>query len=490
MAISLNRLIKVLPSVIKAAGDAINLNGVILADNSYLPIGKALPFTSADTVLAAFGSASNEYKAALTYFNGPNNKTSTPAKLFFARFNATDSNAALIGANLNITLVQLKALSGTIILSINGVSKTATVDLSKATSFSNAATLIAAQLTGTEVVYNEITKQYKITVTGSKATDTEITLATGTIADALGLTSASGGVVSKGALATNASDLFTWLNASTLNWYSFTTLQEATDAQHLDLASWVNGQDNRFAYIAWTSSGTAQVSGNQDTILAQIDSASYGNVCPIYAPDSTLSAAVMGYCASLDFNRNGGKVQAAYRQFSGITPNVESNTNYDALTDNGYNFYGAYAANIDTYPLFQSGRITGDFMWLDNHAAQAWLNANVQLMAVTLLMGNSNIPYDAVGRQRFETVMVTPLERFKSWGGCVTGTDLDNNQILQITQLLGVDKSQALVANGYVIHVGEFTSTMRANRTTPPIYILYANGGAFRTLTINSVEVQ
>jgi len=110
MAISLNRLIKVNPSVITAVGNAIDLNGVILSDNDYLPAGTALPFASADTVMARFGSNSDEYKAAKIYFQGVNKATTTPSKLYFARFNRSESNAALIGANLKLTLVQLKAL--------------------------------------------------------------------------------------------------------------------------------------------------------------------------------------------------------------------------------------------------------------------------------------------------------------------------------------------------------------------------------------------
>lgn len=490
MSISLNRLIKVNPSVIKAVGNAIDLNGVILSDNAYLPVGTTLPFASADTVLAKFGSTSDEYKAAKIYFQGVNNKTVSPSKLYLARFNRTDSNAALIGANLKLNLVQLKALSGEITLSVNGSVQTANINLSEAASFLSAAVLIENALTGVTVDYNETTKQYKILVTGDTATDTEITAATGELATSLGLTSASGAYVSAGALATNADDFFTSLLNVTANWYSFTTLFEATDAQHLDFAGWVSAQEARFNYVAWTSNQSALVSGNTETILYQINQASYASVTPVYATSYDKPVNILGYYASLDFNRVNGRVPLHYRALDGLTPDVVTNAQYDALNDNGYNFYGGYAANIDSFTMWQPGRVTGSFMWADTHAAQAWLNANIQLMILNTLMANVSIPYNPKGREMFASPLVTTLEQFKSWGGCVTGTDLDNSQVLQIKELLGFDASSALTAKGYVIHIGAFTSTMRANRTTPPCYVIYADGGSFRTIELNSVEVQ
>lgn len=490
MSISLNRLIKVNPSVIAAVGNAIDLNGVILSDNPYLPVGTSLTFSAADTVKTRFGTNSDEYNAAKIYFQGINNATKSPSRLFFARFNRTDSNAALIGATLKLTLSQLKSLSGNITLSVNGESKTADVDLSAATSFLNAAVLIENAITGVTVDYNELTKQFKITVTGDNAENTEITAATGSLSSSIGLTSDSGAYVSKGAKATNADDFFTTLLSTTANWYSFTTIFEPTDDQHLDFTSWVTAQESRFNYVMWTSNKSALVSGNTDTILYKVNQSEYSSITPVYSESFINPVNILGYYASLNFDQINGRVPLHYRALDGLSPDVSDNADYDALDDNGYNFYGGYAANTSNYSMWQPGKVTGDFMWADAHAGQAWLNANVQLMILTTLMANISIPYNLAGKEMFASPLVTILERFKSWGGCVAGTDLDNGQILQIKQLLGYDASQALTANGYVIHIGAFTSTMRKNRTTPPCYILYADGGSFRTITLNSVEVQ
>ncbi|RKS87331.1 uncharacterized protein DUF3383 [Orbus hercynius] len=492
MSISLNRLIKVLPSVIKAAGNAIDLNGVILSDNDYLPVGTALPFASSDTVLAKFGSNSDEHKAAKIYFQGVNNATTTPSKLFFARYSANSSAAALIGNNLKLTLADLKKIKGEMTLSVNGEEQTVEVDLSSAASFDSAAEIIGGELSGAEIEYNEITKQFKIyCLTGSvKPEDSSIGFASGLVADALALSMESGAYISEGNAGMTADSFFASLLSKTANWYSFTTLFEATDAQHIDFADWVNAQEARFNYVGWTSSGTALVSGSAETILYKINEANYANVTPVYSLSYDKPVNVLGYYASLDFNRVNGRVPLHYRSLDGLTPDVSSNADYDALNDNGYNFYGGYAANIDSYAMWQPGRVTGDFMWADTHAAQAWLNANIQLTILNTFMSNLGIPYNPAGKEMLASPLVTPLEQFKSWGGCVTGTDLDNSQILQIKQLLGYDASSALTAKGYVIYIGKFTSTSRANRTTPPCYVLYADGGSFRTITLNSVEVQ
>lgn len=490
MSISLNKLIKVNPSVIKAAGSAIDLNGVILSDNDYIPIGTGLSFKGADTVMTRFGADSDEYKAAKIYFQGYKGAAIMPSQLYFARFNRAASNAALIGANLNLTLSQLKQLSGDITLSVNGTEKTATISLADVESFSDVTTLLSDELEDVAVTYNAVTKQYKITANGDNAAKTEITVATGSLADGLGLTSATGGLVSLGSDIATADTFLTSLLAFTANWYSFTTLFEATDEQHLDFSGWVSAQQSRFNYVAWTSNGTALVSDSKETISYKINDANYSSVTPVYSLSYDKPVNVLGYCAALNFGQVNGRVQLAYRTLDGLSVDIKSNLNYDALTANGYNFYGGYAANIDSYAMWQSGIVTGDFQWLDAHAGQAWLNANIQLTIFNTLSAGFNVPYNAVGREMFATPIVTPLEQFKSWGGCSEGTDLDNNQVLQIKQALGFDGSQGLTAKGYLISIGAFNSTMRANRTTPPCYVFYADGGAFRTITLNSVEVQ
>ena len=78
MAIPASRIASVIPSVLSAAGSALDLNGLILSQNASIPIGAMLPFESAAYVGSFFGLTSTEYLMAEIYFQGPNGATTTP----------------------------------------------------------------------------------------------------------------------------------------------------------------------------------------------------------------------------------------------------------------------------------------------------------------------------------------------------------------------------------------------------------------------------
>ncbi|MBA1169521.1 DUF3383 family protein, partial [Klebsiella pneumoniae] len=121
MAISLSKIAQMLPGVLKATGTAIDLNGLFLTDSAYAPVGAVPSFSSADEVKAYFGSASIEYTAAVLYFAAFTGKTQMPGKLYFSRFN-TAAVAAFLrsGSHAATTLAQLKLLSGTLTLTVDG----------------------------------------------------------------------------------------------------------------------------------------------------------------------------------------------------------------------------------------------------------------------------------------------------------------------------------------------------------------------------------
>lgn len=167
MSIPASQIVQVNPGVISGGGNALNLNGVILTENTAVPIGTAMPFVTADAVSSFFGATSVEASLAAIYFGGRNNKTLTPGQLFFWQYNASAVAAYLRSGSLAaMTLAQLQALSGTIIVTVNGTQYTSSsISLSSATSFSNAATLIQAGFTspGFSVSYDSQRSAFVIT---------------------------------------------------------------------------------------------------------------------------------------------------------------------------------------------------------------------------------------------------------------------------------------------------------------------------------------
>ncbi len=227
MSIPASNIVQVVPSVLSAGGNPLALNGLILSNSPYLPVGAPISFPSAAAVLAYFGSyawsgsittvsgsnivtvnstasgvlavnqllqallatglppgatitsfgtyttvngygtinmnvnatasgtfsaTSNslEYNMAAIYFNGYTTGTTKPTALWFSRYTQMPIQAWLRGISLGAgaTLAMLQAVtSGTLQVTINGsLYQTGALNLSGATSFSNAATLMTTAL--------------------------------------------------------------------------------------------------------------------------------------------------------------------------------------------------------------------------------------------------------------------------------------------------------------------------------------------------------
>ena len=135
--------------VIAAGGNPLSLNAIFLTDDNSLPIGQLTNFPSYTSVASWFGAGSNQAKWANIYFNGSDNSTIKPDGLIFAPFPKTAVAGFLrSGVVSQMTITALQALTGTVIISQDGVSRTsASINLTGASSFSAAAALIQAGFT-------------------------------------------------------------------------------------------------------------------------------------------------------------------------------------------------------------------------------------------------------------------------------------------------------------------------------------------------------
>lgn len=494
MAISLSNIVRVIPGVLKVSGSALDLNGLILTDSAYAPVGSVLSFSNAADVATYFGSESIEAEMSPWYFNGYNNASRTPGELLFARFNA-EAVAAFLrsGSMSDVSLADLKLLSGTLTLTINGSrTESGNIDLSSVTSYAEAAEQIATAINGSDtlvaVAFDTTVKAFIITTetTGEAAT---LTYATGTLATGLRFTPETGAVLSMGADAAVTGDVMTNVLDLNQNWATFTTAFMPTAAQSLSFAQWASQQNLRFAYVLLDSSGNAIVNGSQDALAAPIIAAEYAGTVPVYGRQAH-GAGVMGYAASLNFNQRRGRRNLAFRVQSGLEVMVTRNAEYSALMANGYNFYGNYAQNKITTNQWYPGSVTGDYKWLDSYLGQMWLNAQLQGDIITLFQSEIYLPYAADGRAAIETAMLSTIEQFKEWGGITPGTTLGDSQLIAIKNATGMDPTSVLNSKGYLIYIGDFTATMRAERTSPEVYLWYCDGGFIQKLYINSIEVQ
>jgi hypothetical protein len=489
MTIPASEIVNVLPGVLSAAGSAIDMNGVLLTHNNLAPIGANVSFANADAVAAYFGPTSDEYNAAVIYFNGYNNCTKTPGRLYFAQYNDAPVAAYVRGGSLkSMSLDDLKLLSGTIIVTIDGTVHTSTaINLSAATSFSNAAELMSTALSET-VSYNPTTYSFVIG-SGTVGTSSTIGYASGTLSPLIKLTQETGAVLSQGAAAATPSAFMQAYALNNQNWGGFGTMFEPVLADKIAFSAWTSGTHERFAYVGWDTDIKAEQSGSTGTWGEALETNDYSGSFPVYG-DLTHAVFVLGTMASIDFDRLNGRITFAFRAQDGLEPSVTDATVAQNLIDNGYNYYGAYATAKENWNFIYPGSVSGKFKWFDSYVNQIWLNANLQLADMTLLVSAGSIPYNADGYAMLEAAKLDPINAAINFGAIRTGVALSTSQKQQIQNAIGKDVSQVITTQGYYLEIKPATAAIRVDRDSPSQTLYYTDGGSVQKLTLASIEVQ
>src|SRR6266446_2138676 len=190
-AIPASQIVSVIPSVLAAGGNAQDLIGIFLTQNTRVPYGQLLSFPTSGSVAAYFGSSSNEAALAAIYFLGFDNSNKKPAFVAFSQYNTASISAYLRCGKLSLTLTQLQALNGFLSITIDGAVKSGNVNFGSASSFSSAAQLISSTLSlGTgAVVYDSISGAFTVS-SASTGSGSTIGYGSGVLAGSLLLTQA------------------------------------------------------------------------------------------------------------------------------------------------------------------------------------------------------------------------------------------------------------------------------------------------------------
>jgi len=491
MTIPASDIVVVNPGVVGSGGNPLALNGVILSKSAYLPTNAVQTFASADAVSAFFGPASTEYALAQVYFLGFDNSTIKPGTLIFAPFVDTARAAWLQSGSLaGMTLAQLQALSGSLTVTFNGTAKTAaSINLSAATSFSNAATLIQAGFTtpNFSVAWDAVKSVFIFTSSTTGAAST-IVEATGTLAAGIKVTSATGAILSQGDDVDTPATCMDMVKSKTQNWVDFMTIWEPVTADKTAFAVWTNAQNQRYSYIVWDTDAQAIVNGSTTNFGYLAKTAAYDGVVPLYNTKE-LAAFVLGSVASIDFSRTNGRITAAFKSQPGFTATVTDQQIAANLLANGYSFYGAYATANDNFNFLYNGQMTGKWKWLDTFVDQVYLNSQFQLALMTLLTQVKSIPYNESGYGLIRAAMIDPITAALNFGAIRAGISMSASQKAQVNQAAGLDVSTTIEQQGYYLQILDPGAQVRGNRGTPVINFWYTDGGAVQKITVASIDI-
>ena len=488
MAIPARQIVDVTPRVINAGVPDLAMSGLLLTKNP-LCIFPDMSFSSATAVGAYFGYDSNEYKAALKYFMGYDNVFKRPDTLKFARRIDVAVAGELIGGSA-AKLSDLKAITaGSFSIDVDGTTVNVTgLDLSAATTQSDVATALQAKITGTTVTYNSNLNAF-IVVSATTGENSSVSVATGTNADTLGLSSATGAVAQAGMVAMSEDANMTAIARADGNWVSFTTLYSADDDEIIALAEWTNNQKVEYAYFPYTDADGDTVPSNPNNLPNTLKTADYeGTVLMFGTVDHAVAA--MAIWASVDWNRYNGLPTMAFRSQNGLAASVTDETVAENLLSMNVNYYGRYASRVEDFTFFYNGKLTGgDFGFIDAYIGNIWLRNALQNAILNGLQQVARTPYTDAGYNQIRAWCLDPINRGLNNGVIQAGLNLSEAQKAQLYNEIGIDVSEQLYTDGYFLLVDDPGAQARVERETPVCGLWYTYGGAVQKVELPATVI-
>ena len=493
-SIPISQVVTINPAVIGTGGNPLALNGVFVSSNDDIPVQseQVFAFASADDVATYFGDDSTEAELASNYFLGFDNSQKKPQSMIFTPYLKVDRGAWLRGTSLRgMLLSEAQEISGAISLKINSTAySVSSIDLSSATSFTDIASQLQTLLnipTATSVISWDATFACFRIKNVSTGTDSTISDVTGAAAVSLGI---AGGTISNGASSDTPTTAMNRIKANSLNWGSFTYIEDEVADEKEGFAKWVNNQSKRYLLVAWDDDPLAKVTDSTcfgNTVAEE----KYEGVMCVY-DSANIAAFVMGAFASVDWDATNGRITSAFKSQSGLETSCTTLSDATALLANGYSYYGGYAASGEdnTYNFLYDGQMCGsDYKFADSYVNQIFLNSQLQLSIIELLTSARSIPYNERGYSLLRLACLDPINQALNNGTIQTGVSVSDNQKAQIISALGFDVSTELTANGYYLYIGDATAQVRGERQSPPMSLYYMDGGSIQKVELGSIVI-
>lgn len=497
--IPISQVVDIVPGVVGTGGNPLSLNAVAITNNTSLtPTSSFNEYSGADAVGDYYGANSPEKSIADTYFAGYDNSFKKPGTLYFAGYATTGTGAWLRGTSLaGMTLAELKAVTGTLALSIDGTEyQTATaLDLSSVTSFSDAANAIKTALgigVGDGDVTWDATHSVFVIASPSVGDGSTITLATGTAASALGL---DAGILTDGVDADTPASVMSRVKQQGNNWATFfTTFQPTLEVDRpaflKGFGDWVTTQNDEYLYIAWDNANGYKTANNAAVFGSIVNALKIGGTYVVYG-EAIHAAASAGYVASIDFQAVNGRATAAFKSQEGLPTTVNTLAVADAVLSNGATYYGAYGArggNLDN--CFYNGQMPGSkFKWVDTYVNQVYMNSQLRLAIWSGLRAVNYAPYNSMGETLIRAWCADPIAEALNNGTIQRGVELSSSQKATIAMQAGLDISNELYGQGYYLQILPATAQVRGQRKSPPCKLWYADGGSIQSISLASIAI-
>lgn len=500
MAIPASKVALVIARRILVGGKDLSFTGLFLTKNENMPYPAVMSFDSKDAVGKFFGLDSAEYDVAVTYFLGYNNSFAKPQNILFARRAEKDISGFVRGAAVSGKLKEFQAITnGSLAVEIDGtVVKLTEMDFSPATSLSSVGEILQGYLQEkvpkAKVTYSSLSRAYMIAsgTTGEESTVSFVYSVDGeedSFLEILKLQESDGGLLSIGIEATSAYKDMDRIIGYTQNFVPFTTVYEASDEEHLDLADWSTDQEKSYLYVGWSTSDALKSQTDVSSVAIQMADNEFESSTLVYGGRNH-AAFVVSIPPSINWDRSNAAINTAFKRQDGLEATITDGNDSDILLSKNVNFYGRYATRNDSFIFLYNGCMFGDYKFIDSFINDVWLRNALQVAILAGLTATARVPYTQKGYAVIRAWLNDPIQRGLKNGVIEPGVELSNLQKSELMQEIGADVSSQIYTDGYYLKIVDPGASVRAKRQSPEMGFWYIYGGSVNKIELPATSLE
>ncbi|MBS0961128.1 DUF3383 family protein [Acetobacter thailandicus] len=294
------------------------------------------------------------------------------------------------------------------------------------------------------------------------------------------------------------SDYGTYLDqaaAAAPDWAPFMFATEPSATAKNKILTWMAANPNRYWGIIPDSDETILTTGAASSFGATVKAQKTpGLTCLCNTDGSGILAAALclGWAASLNPRRTGGRTTLMFRNNGAVTAADITPAQAVNLLANGYSFYGSYKTSDSTFNFINNGAVSGEFAWADSYINQIWMNAAFQSDLVTLLTSVGQIPYTTKGDSLISTAVQSTIDTAVSFGAVQPNVTLSASQVQTVNAQAGRTIDDVLSTRGWYLLPGASaaSASVRASRGAVAGRFFYTDGESVQSISLASVEVQ
>jgi hypothetical protein len=427
----------------------------IFSTNPLIPANSYAEFEGSEAVGAYFGTTSTEYLMAEAYFSFISKTLSSPDKISFASWVQTNRAPYVYGDPTQTdTLAELQAITmGALTMTLGATTATVSaISFAGDTSLTAVAATLQAAIRAAETidpVWAEATVTYLPTNPAGACFELSgafNTLAPGTIsftaqtsgedvALALGWESANA-ILSQGSLATSLTNTMIASTNASNNFGSFDFIPTLTEAEALELATWLNTTNVTYMFLLPVTSANADAMS--EALIALPGVAMTLNPQPgVYFPE-LLPGMIL---AATDYSKANASQNYMFQQLPGLPASVADSA--DSATYDGLriNYYGQTQQAGQQISFYQRGAVTGAATSptdMTTYANEMWFKSYVGSQFMTALLTLNEIPTSPTGRGIINNILQSSVQQALLNGTIsVPYEPLTNAQISAINQATG-----------------------------------------------------